>query len=90
MYSQTEHYTAMVVNIQCKYMSFFTSKNQTSNLDKENIEWGIQKRTIQKKVVTYGTYDEEKQNKNTICVGHHYEPSHTNNVDETRALLPTV
>ena len=48
MYSQTEHYTAMVVNIQCKYMSFFTSKNQTSKLEKENIEWGIKKETIQK------------------------------------------
>ena len=43
MYSQTEHYTAMVVNMQCKYMSFFTCKNQTSKLDKENIEWPIKK-----------------------------------------------
>ena len=33
----------MVVNMQCKYMSFFTCKNQTSKLDKENIEWPIKK-----------------------------------------------
>jgi hypothetical protein len=43
MYSQTEQYTAMVVNIQCKYMSCFACKNQTSKLDKENIEWAIKK-----------------------------------------------
>jgi hypothetical protein len=43
MYSQTEQYTAMVVNIQCKYMSFCTCKNQTSKLDKESIEWEIKK-----------------------------------------------
>ena len=43
MYSQTEQYTAMVVNIQCEYMSWFACKNQTSKLDKENIEWAIKK-----------------------------------------------
>ena len=43
MYSQTEQYTAMVVNIQCEYMSCFACKNQTSKLDKENIEWAIKK-----------------------------------------------
>ena len=44
MYSQTEQYTAMVVNIQCEYMSCFACKNQTSKLDKENIEWAIKKK----------------------------------------------
>jgi hypothetical protein len=43
MYSQTEQYTAMVVNMQCEYMSCFACKNQTSKLDKENIEWAIKK-----------------------------------------------
>jgi hypothetical protein len=53
---------------------------------------GNQKRNNPEKLATYiyGTYDEEKQNKNTICVGHHYAPSHTNSVDETRAFLQTV
>ena len=43
MYSQTEHYTAMVGNIQCKYMSLFACKNQISKVDKESIEWAIKK-----------------------------------------------
>ena len=63
MYSQTEHYTAMVVNIQCKYMSFLTSKNQTSKLEKENIEWGIKKRTIQKNWQHIYMVDTTKKNK---------------------------
>ena len=54
MYSQTEHYTAMVVNMQCKYMSFFTCKNQTSKLDKENIEWPIKKNNLEN-LATYKT-----------------------------------
>ena len=41
MYSQTEDYTAMVGNIQCKYMSLFACKNQISKLEKENIEWAM-------------------------------------------------
>ena len=38
------------------------------------------------KLVTYGTPDEDKQNKqhNTICVGHHYTQANTNNVNNTR------
>jgi hypothetical protein len=43
MYSQTEHYTAIVGNIQCKYMSLFACKNQISKVDKESIEWAIKK-----------------------------------------------
>jgi len=35
------------------------------------------------KLTTYGTKDEEKQNKNTICVGHHYMQTNTNNVNMT-------
>jgi hypothetical protein len=36
--------------------------------------------------------DEEKQNKNknTICVGHHYAETNTNNVNKTCALLQTT
>ena len=80
MYSQTEQYTAMVVNIQCKYMSCFASKNQTSKLDKENIEWAIKKEQS-RETGNIWYIDEEKQNKNTICVGHHYAHTNTNNVD---------
>ena len=43
------------------------------------------------KLATYGTQDEEKQNKNnTICVGHRYVLTNTNNVNKTRALLQTT
>ena len=43
------------------------------------------------KLATYGTQDEEKQNKNnTICVGHHYTQTNTNNVNKTWALLQTT
>jgi len=44
------------------------------------------------KLATQGTQDEEKQNKthNTICVGHHYTQTNTNNVNKTRALLQTT
>jgi hypothetical protein len=36
------------------------------------------------KLVTYGTQDEDKQNKNTtICVVHHYTQTNTNNVNKT-------
>ena len=42
------------------------------------------------KLTTYGTKDEENQNKNTICVGHHYMQANTNNVNMTWALLQTT
>ena len=35
------------------------------------------------KMATYGTQDEEKQNKYTICVGHHYTLINTKNVNKT-------
>jgi hypothetical protein len=36
------------------------------------------------KLATYGTQNEEKQNKNnTICDGHHYMQTNTNNVNNT-------
>jgi len=37
------------------------------------------------KLATLGTQDEDKQNKkhNTICVGHHYAQTNTNNVNTT-------
>ena len=37
------------------------------------------------KLVTQGTQDEDKQNKkhNTICVGHQYMQTNTNNVNTT-------
>ena len=42
------------------------------------------------KLATYGTQGEEKQNKNTIAVGHHYAQTNTNNVNKTRVLLQTT
>ena len=40
-------------------------------------------------LATYGTQnkDEEKQNKNTICVGYHYMQTNTNNINKAWALL---
>jgi hypothetical protein len=36
----------------------------------------------QEKLETYDAQDEDKQNKNnTICVGHHYSQTNTNNVN---------
>ena len=44
------------------------------------------------KLTTYGTQDEDKQNKkhNTICVGHQYSQTNTNNVNKKWALLQTT
>ena len=42
------------------------------------------------KLATQGTQEEEKQNKNTMCVGQNYAQANTNNVIKTRALLPTT
>ena len=38
------------------------------------------------KLATLGTQDEDKQNKNTICVGHHYAQANTNNVIGTDCI----
>ena len=35
------------------------------------------------KLATQDTQDEEKQNKNTICIEHHYAQTNTNNVNKT-------
>ena len=68
MYSQTEHNTAMVGNIQCKYMSLFACKNQISKLDKENIEWAITKEQSREtgNIWYIRRRQTNKQNKNTI------------------------
>ena len=36
------------------------------------------------------TKKEHKQKHNTICVGHHYTQTNTNNVNKTRVLLQTT
>ena len=41
-----------------------------------------------KKLATQGIQDEEKHN--TMCVGHHYAQTITNNVSKKRALLQTT
>jgi len=39
---------------------------------------------ILEKLATYGSQDEEKQQKyNIICVGHHYTQTNTNNINKT-------
>ena len=40
------------------------------------------------KLATSGTQYEEKHN--TICVGHHYAQTNTNNENKTRVLLQTT
>ena len=42
------------------------------------------------RLTTYGTKDDEKQNKNTTHVGHHYAQTNTNNVNKTWFLLQTT
>jgi phage-related protein len=46
------------------------------------------------KLATQGTQDtrrrQTKQKLNTICVGHHYEQTNTNNLNKTLALLQTT
>ena len=46
------------------------------------------------KLATQGTQDtrrrQTKQKLNTICVGHHYEQTNTNNWNKTLALLQTT
>ena len=42
------------------------------------------------KLTTYGTQDEEKQNKNTRYVGHHYTLTNTNNLKKKWALQQTT
>jgi len=37
-----------------------------------------------------GNIDEEKQTKNTICLGHHYTQANTNNIYKTWDLLQTT
>ena len=41
------------------------------------------------KLAMQGTQDEEKQNKNAICVRHHYAQTNTN-VNKTLSLLQTT
>ena len=42
------------------------------------------------KLATLGTQDEDKKKYNTLCVGHHYRQTVTNNVNKTRALIQTI
>jgi hypothetical protein len=51
-----------------------------------------QKRTIQRNW-QHRVHNKKKKNKikhNTICVGHHYTQTNTNNVNKTSALLQTI
>jgi hypothetical protein len=47
---------------------------------REIIPKGQSKMDKSLKLTTYGTQDEEKQNKNTRYVGHHYTLANTNNL----------
>ena len=42
------------------------------------------------KLAAQGTQDEDKKKHKTICVGHHYTQTNTNNVNKTYALLQTT
>ena len=42
------------------------------------------------KLAAQGTQQKEKQKHNTICVGHPYTLTNTNNVNKTWALLQTT
>ena len=44
----------------------------------------------QKKLETQDTKDEEKQNKNTTHVGHHYMQTNTDNANKTWAVPETT
>ena len=44
----------------------------------------------QEKLATQATQDEDKQKHNTMCVGHHYAQTNTNNVNKTCPLLQTT
>ena len=46
----------------------------------QRIPKGQSKKDNPEKLTTYGTQDEEKQNKNTRYVGHHYTLANTNNL----------
>ena len=41
-------------------------------------------------MATWGKLDEEKQNKNTICVGRNYTQANANNVCKTLTLQQTT
>ena len=51
-----------------------------------NIQYTRRRDNLEKQA-TYSTQDEDKQNKNTICVGHHYMQTNTNNV---KAMVPQL
>ena len=53
----------------------------------ENTEGAIKKKNNPEKLATQGTQDEEH---NTICVGHHYTQTNTNNVNKTCVILQTT
>ena len=55
----------------------------------ENTEGAIKMDNPEKQAIQ-GKQDEEKQNKNRICVGHHYTQTNTINVNKTCAILHTT
>jgi hypothetical protein len=70
------------------------TKGQTTNDKSRENQRGNQRMTNPGKLATLGTQDtRQKQKKiknhNTICAGHHYKQTNTNNVNKTRLLLTT-
>jgi hypothetical protein len=39
-----------------------------------------------KKLATYDAQDEQKTKQNTICIGHHYTQTNTNNINKALAI----
>jgi hypothetical protein len=43
-----------------------------------------------KRLATYDAQDEQKTKQNTICIGHHYTQTNTNNINKALAILQTT
>jgi hypothetical protein len=43
-----------------------------------------------RKLATYDAQDEQKTKQNTICIGHHYTQTNTNNINKALAILQTT
>ena len=57
-------------------------KIETIDINVRELPKGQSKMDSQERLATKGTQDEEK-NHITICVGHHYKQTNTNNVNKT-------
>ena len=81
--------TTIFSNIHGKYKVEMEFKRQVYYKKKrQRIPKGQYKIDPPEKPVTQGTQDEERHN--TVCIGHHYTRTNTNNINKTRVLLQTI